>query len=211
MRILFIAAALVPLAGCADYGDDTADNGYHHHHDRYADKERSTTTTTTTTTTAAATPANLTDDQRRDAIDRLNGSTRMLIDASNLYGDAAHLARNPQVKDELTRLSQERGNEAAQFQAQVQAIGGQPVSAGGAGGPWEDGLMRTKSLVQNDSRAAVDQVLDSENGVVSRFNEDLGDGQLDEGTKSFIRATRDANLKDRDELAELKSHLDDRG
>ncbi len=163
---------------------------------------------TTTTTTG---PVQLTADQRKEAIERLNGSTRMLIDSSNLYRDASRLARNPDVKAELAQLAQDRSDEAVAFQSQVRGLNGEPVTSGGVGGAWSDGLMKTKSLVQNNSLAAVNQVLDSEDGVVNRFNDDLADAQLDAATRAFIKNARDRHLQDRDQLADLKTKLDQHG
>ena len=190
MKKILIAIALVPLAGCA-WMDGAAN-------------------TNTQAVTAPVAPRPLTAEQKSEGIAKLNEVTAMLIDSNKLYGDAAELAKDSEFKAELATLARERKDQATNFQAHVRNIGGDPVTSGGPGGVWQSTIMNIASLGQNDTKAAVGQVLKADNGLVDKLNEDLSDPKLAKSTKQFLTGARDKISVGRDRVAALKAKIDAR-
>jgi hypothetical protein len=65
--------------------------------------------------------------------------------------------------------------------------------------------MNLKSVVESDTKAAVQQVLSHEDGIIRLLTNDLDDERLADSTKNYIRAIRDRVHGDRDRIANLKS------
>jgi len=187
MKKLLAAVALIPLVAACSYMDGSAK-----------------------TNTEASAPPQLTAEQRTEAVTQLNDITGMLLDSQKVYNDAAKLAKDPDYKAQLASLSSDRAQEAANFEAHVRNIGGTPVTSGGAGGAWQSSMMNLASLGQNDTKAAVGQVLKAENGLVQKLDDTLADSKLADSTKEFLKGARDHIAADRDHVADLKSQIDAR-
>jgi uncharacterized protein (TIGR02284 family) len=192
---LLLTAALLPLVACAT--QEHAPRAEH-----VARAERASRPA------PAPAPAPLTADQKSEGVSKLNDLTGMLLDSNKVYADAAKLAKDPAYKAELTKLSNERGDQAKNFQAQVSDLGGTPNTSGGPGGAWQSTLMNLASLGENDTKAAVGQVLKAENGLIDKINEDLSDTKLADSTKDFLRGARDRIAEGRDRVADLKTKID---
>lgn len=187
MKTLLAAVAAVPLLAACSHMDGTMK-----------------------TNTEAVAPPKLTAEQKTEAASKLNEITGMLLDSQKIYGDAAKLAKDPEYKAQLASLSNDRAEEAANFQAHVRNIGGEPVTSGGPGGAWQSSMMNLASLGQNDTKAAVGQVLKAENGLVEKLDDTLSDAKLADSTKEFLKGARDHIAADRDHVADLKSKIDAR-
>jgi len=189
MKRVLLAAALIPLAACA-----------------WMDGNMNTNTQRAAAKVAAPPP--LTAEQKSEGIQKLNDITGMLIDSNKLYGDAAKLAKDATFKTELAQLADERGDQAKNFEAHVTDLGGTPVTSGGVGAPWQEGLMHLASLGQNDTKAAIGQVLKNENGLLDKFDDTLKDTQLAPSTIDFLKGARAKIASDRDRVAALKDKID---
>lgn len=162
------------------------------------------------TNTEAVAPPQLSAQQKDKAVTELNEITGMLIDSRNLYGDAAKLAKDADLKAELASLSKDRAAEATNFQAHVTNIGGTPVTTGGPGGAWQSTIMNIASLGESDTKAAIGQVLKAENGLVDKIDSGINDPELASATKEFLKGAREHIAADRDHVAELKAKIDAR-
>jgi uncharacterized protein (TIGR02284 family) len=194
MKKILLITALIPLAACAWWDGMTNSN-----------------TQAATPKAAAASaipPKPLTAEQKAEGIDKLNEISGMLIDSNKLYGDAAKLAKDAAFKIELTRLADERGDQAKNFEAHVTDLGGTPVTSGGVGAPWQEGLMHLASLGQSDTKAAIGQVLKNEDGLLDKLDDTIKDTNLAPSTTAFLKGARVKIAADRDRVAELKAKVD---
>ncbi len=181
MKRLFIALALAaPLGACAQLGETAAGAG------------------------ASVASSSLNSSQKQEGIAKLNEIAHELLDAHKLYDDAGKLAKDREFKAALHDLATERQKEAGDVQGHVRELGGKPVTQAGAGSGWQGAWMNLKSVVESDTRAAVQQVLSHEDGIIRLLTNDLADDRLAGSTKEYIKAIRDNVQRDRDRIANLK-------
>ena len=154
---------------------------------------------------ASMAASRLSDGQKQEGIGKLNGIAQELLDAHKLYDDAGKLAKDHDFKAALYDLATSRGKEASEVQSHVSELGGGPVRQASASSGWQSAWMNLKSVVESDTKAAVQQVLSHEDGIIHLLNNDLADDRLADSTKNYIRAMRDRVQGDRDRIANLKS------
>ncbi len=91
------------------------------------------------------------------------------------------------------------------MQGHVRELGGSPPTQAGMGSGWQGAWMSLKSVVESDTKAAVQQVLSHEDGIIRMLTDDMADDNLAGSTKDYIHAIRDNVQGDRDRIANLKS------
>jgi uncharacterized protein (TIGR02284 family) len=146
----------------------------------------------------------LTPGQKQAGIVTLNRIAREFLDAQKLYTDAANLAKNAEFKSALRQLASERGDEANDVEGHVRELGGTPDTSATPGSSIAGAWMKLKTVVESDTKAAVQQVLAHEDAIISTLNSDMSDADLAGSTKDYIKAMRDNVQGDRDRLAGMK-------
>ena len=153
---------------------------------------------------ASMAASGLSDTQKHEGIGKLNEIAQELLDAHKLYDDAGKLAKDHEFKAALYDLATSRGKEASDVQGHVRELHGRPVREASASSGWQSAWMNLKSVVESDTKAAVQQVLSHEDGIIRLLSNDLDDERLAGSTKSYIHAMRDRVQGDRDRIANLK-------
>jgi uncharacterized protein (TIGR02284 family) len=179
-RLLMVLAFVAPLGACAQLGESAAGAG------------------------ASVASSSLTSPQKQEGVAKLNKIAHELFDAHKLYDEAGKLAKDREFKAALHDLATERQKEARDVQGHVRELGGKPVTQAGAGSGWQGAWMNLKSVVESDTKAAVQQVLSHEDGIIRLLTDDLADDRLADSTKEYIKAIRDNVQGDRDRIASLK-------
>jgi uncharacterized protein (TIGR02284 family) len=179
-RLLVVLVLVAPLGACSEISEKSAGAG------------------------ASIAASSLTGAQKKEGVVKLNDIAHELFDAHKLYDEAGKLAKDPEFKAALHNLATERQKEAMDVQGHVRELGGKPVSQADAGSGWQGGWMSLKSVVESDTKAAVQQVLSYEDGIIRLLTNDLADDRLADSTREYIKAVRDNVQGDRDRIANLK-------
>lgn len=155
---------------------------------------------TSTSTTAAETSANSAPAEQSKDVTRLNAHIRTLVDASKLYTEAAGMAKTPAYAAQLRQLAAAREAMIAPFQREVIARGGSPDDSGGALGAGHMAFMELRSLVQDDTRTAVAEVLRGEKYLVDELTATAQDPDVSAPTHRFAQAQLPGLQADRDRI-----------
>ncbi|MBC7769395.1 MAG: PA2169 family four-helix-bundle protein [Phycisphaerales bacterium] len=137
----------------------------------------------------------------------LQGLTRILIDASALYGAAAEQAQDETYARQLSGLSDARQSMTNLFQARVARLGGDPAESGQALGTAHRMFMDARMLGDDDTKVAVQEALRGENYLVDQMNEAKDNVALTDETRAFIDAQLPRVIADRDRLSAYAESL----
>ena len=140
-------------------------------------------------------------------VDALQDLTRILIDASSLYEEAAKDAQNDAYAAELQTLSASREEMASMFQQRVIDLGGEAPEHGQALGTAHRVFMEARTLGDEDTRVAVEEVLRGEEYLADEMRETAENDDLSPGTRAFVSAQLPAVEQDRDRVEALKESL----
>ena len=131
------------------------------------------------------TPAQKTD------IAALNGLIPVYIDAAALYKQAADIPdSDPELKPILLDLAKEHQADREELQDLVVAMGGKPAEFGEAIGTGHRAFTELRTLVDNDSEVAVEEVLRGERYIEERISKVLT-GDVSDGTEEILIRLRD--------------------
>lgn len=121
-------------------------------------------------------------------INALNAVASLLIDAETNYRDAALMPDNePRVQRSLNALAKQRAREREQVQRRVGVIGGEPDQFGGALGAPGRLYADLQTVVANDTRVALDQVLRTERALMKRIKQRLRETETRASKDLLIR------------------------
>lgn len=103
-------------------------------------------------------------------IDALNGIISILIDAEEIYSQAADMPDdNEDVRMILADLAVERENQTIALQKRVRALGGEPDEFGEAVGTTHRAFAQLRTIVDNDTEVAIEEVLRGERYIVDEI------------------------------------------
>lgn len=134
-------------------------------------------------------------------VTRLQGITRILIDASSLYDAAAEQSTNEAYAQQLRNISERRRAMVDVFQARVASLGGAPTETGQALGTAHRVFMDARMLGDSDTKVAVQEALRGENYLVDQLTEAKDDAEVGSQTRSFLDSQLTGVVADRDRLA----------
>lgn len=152
--------------------------------------------------------APVTDAAHREAdADALQGLTRILIDAQELYRDAAVEAENETYTAELERLAAARAGMTETFQTRIIQMGEPAPQEGQPLGSAHRAFMEARTLGDEDTKAAVEEALRGENYLADQMREEQQNADLSVATRSFIAAQLASVEADRARLQAYASTL----
>ncbi len=132
----------------------------------------------------------------------LNRMVAILSDANTLYAEAANMSNDPAVTTKLSGLAQERRQFGHKLQARVAELGAMPVERGEALGAAHRAWTQGRTLLENDTQLAAEEVLRGENYLVDEI-EAMLDGQLSEPSREMMSRELAIIKSDRDQLADV--------
>ena len=136
-------------------------------------------------------------------IEALNHIISILIDAEALYADAANIPdSNEQVRDILAQYAIRRGDQAIELQERVAALGGTADEWGEAIGTTHRALTQFRTLFDNDTEVAIEEVLRGERYIVDEIGEALT-GDLTPQGEIILEALRVQVVADIERLETL--------
>lgn len=107
----------------------------------------------------------------KEEVTELNKITRIYIDAAALYKQAADIPDETNgLKPALLALSKEKNAQVDLLQERVLAVGGEPAERGQALGTAHRGFTSLRTIIDDDSEVAVEEVLRSERYIVEEIN-----------------------------------------
>ncbi len=110
----------------------------------------------------------------KEEIGELNKLTRIYIDAAALYKQAADIPDETNgLKPALLELAKEKNAQLDLLQEQVLSLGGEPAERGQALGTAHRGFTSLRTMVDNDSEVAVEEVLRGERYILEEINKAL--------------------------------------
>lgn len=136
-------------------------------------------------------------------IAELNELVSIYIDASTLYDEAADIPDNDEaVRDELQSLASERAKERDDLQARVIALGGRPDEMGQAVGTGHRAFTQLRTLVDQDSEVAIEEVLRGEKYIAEEIDEAL-EGTITVETREMLTALKSETQQNIADLEKL--------
>lgn len=120
----------------------------------------------------------------------LNELTRVYIDAAALYKQAADIPDDTKsLKPALLELAKEKNAQRDLLQDRVLALGGNPAEYGEAVGTVHRGFTSLRTIVDNDTEVAIEEVLRGERYILDEINDAMTKAATPE-TKSLLAALR---------------------
>lgn len=105
-------------------------------------------------------------------VTELNDLTRVYIDAAALYKQAADIPDESNgLKPALLQLAKEKNEQREELQERVMMLGGEPAEMGEALGTMHRGFTSLRTIVDNDSEVAVEEVLRGERYILDEIND----------------------------------------
>ncbi len=120
----------------------------------------------------------------------LNRLTRIAIDANRLYDQAAEEADDADLQAALRTMSEQRKTFAQKLQNRVVILGGKPAETGQATGAVPRSFLTLRSLVQNDSVAAAEEVYRGETFIIEQLDRTL-QGSLTPESRQLVQVEFD--------------------
>jgi uncharacterized protein (TIGR02284 family) len=114
--------------------------------------------------------------------------TRILIDASALYADAAKDSKNETYSNTLNALAGDRKTMADAFQARIASLGSAPAEAGQALGTGHRMFMEARTLGDQDTKVAIQEALRGERYLEEKIEKAANDTTLSPATRAFLSA-----------------------
>lgn len=96
----------------------------------------------------------------------LNRLVSILIDANTLYHEAAEIPDEPGISPLIEEIAIKRDRQREELQKIVMQIGGTPDKMGEALGTGHRAFMRSRALMENDSKVAIEEVLRGEYYII---------------------------------------------
>lgn len=150
--------------------------------------------------------ANLTVEARAE-INALNEITSILIDAEAIYMQASDMPdKNEGVRVFLKDLAAERESQTVALQQRVMTLGGEPDQFGEAIGTTHRAFASLRTLFDNDTEVAIEEVLRGERYIVEEIGKVL-EGDISEEGEAILEALRAdvmddiVRLEDLDDMA----------
>ena len=129
--------------------------------------------------------------EQKTDIAALNELVPVYIDAAALYKQAADIPdSDPELKPILLELAKERQADREELQDMVVAMGGKPAEFGQALGTGHRAFTELRTVVDNDSEVAIEEVLRGERYIEERISAVIA-GDVSDGTEDMLIKMRD--------------------
>ncbi len=137
----------------------------------------------------------------------LNRLTRIAIDANRLYDQAAEEADDADLQAALRTMSEQRKTFAQKLQNRVVILGGKPAETGQATGAVHRSFLTLRSLVQNDSVAAAEEVYRGETFIIEQLDRTL-QGSLTPESRQLVQVEFDRVTGTRERVEQVKTQIE---
>jgi uncharacterized protein (TIGR02284 family) len=137
----------------------------------------------------------------------LNRLTRIAIDANRLYDQAADEADDADLQAALRTMSEQRKTFAQKLQNRVAMLGGKPAETGQATGAVHRSFLTLRSLVQNDSVAATEEVYRGETFIIEQLDRTL-QGYLTDESRQLVQNEFERVTATREHVEEVKAQIE---
>jgi uncharacterized protein (TIGR02284 family) len=139
----------------------------------------------------------------------LNHLTRVAIDATRLYDEAADEADDADLQTQLRSISSQRKAFAQNLQLRVASLGGDPAETGEATGVIHRSFTALRGLVENDSVAAVDEVYRGESYIIDELDKTLKT-DMTPVSRQMVQAELARVKAQRDQIEKVKLQIEAR-
>jgi len=139
----------------------------------------------------------------------LNHLTRVAIDATRLYDQAADEADDADLQAQLRTISARRKTFAQNLQQRVAELGGDPAETGEATGAIYRSFTALRGLIENDSVAAADEVYRGETHIMDELDKALKTG-MTPVSRQMVQAELTRVKEQRDQIEKVKSQIEAR-
>jgi uncharacterized protein (TIGR02284 family) len=139
----------------------------------------------------------------------LNHLTRVAIDATRLYDEAADEADDADLQTQLRSISAQRKTFAQNLQQRVAELGGDPAETGEATGVIHRSFTALRALVENDSVAAADEVYRGEGYIIDELDKALKTN-LTPVSRQMVQTELTRVKAQRSQVEKVKSRIETR-
>jgi len=139
----------------------------------------------------------------------LNHLTRVAIDATRLYDEAADEADDADLQTQLRSISAQRKTFAQNLQQRVAELGGDPAETGEATGAIHRSFTALRALVENDSVAAAGEVYRGESYIIDELDKALKTN-MTPVSRQMVQAELTRVKAQRSQVEKVKSHIETR-
>lgn len=130
----------------------------------------------------------------RVEMDELNQLTKIYIDTVTIYQEAANKSNDLHgLKPVVIELAQERNRQRVDLQDRVIALGGKPAQYGEASGTVRRSLSSIRSVLQDDEKVALQDVLRTERYILREVNDAMDKSVTPETRQLLGRLRTDAD------------------
>lgn len=140
----------------------------------------------------------------------LNGLIETTLDSADGYAEAAKEAENPGYRALFEQRSLERRQVAAELQASVRGLGGDPEDDGSILAKAHRAFLDIKHALLRDDQAVVSSVENGEDFIKGRFERALEDSAISATTRETIRRAYATVKTGHDQMRDLKHSLESR-
>lgn len=140
----------------------------------------------------------------------INGLIETTVDSADGYHQAAKDARNPRFKSMFETRSAQRQQLAAELQAEVRALGGEPEDEGTILAATHRAFLNLKTLVTGSDDSVVNEVEAGEDHIKAKFERALEDEGLIGSARAVVAKVYQSVKADHDQMSALKHGLEKR-
>jgi len=142
-------------------------------------------------------------------VDRLNRLTRIAIDATRLYEQAAEMSGEPELKSELLTIAEGRKAFARKLQQRVASLGAKPAETGQISGAIYRSFTALRGLIEDDAVTAAEEVQRGESYIAEELDKTLSEG-LSPASRQVVEAELARVKAQRDRIEQVKAEIEQR-
>lgn len=129
----------------------------------------------------------MSDTMNKTEIDALNDVTKVLIDSQKGYEKCADLTDESfGFRAQFQQRARDRAALISRFQQQVQTLGGEPQTDGGAMGALHRGFTEFSSLFRDDKKAALSAIDDGEEHLAKAIKDRLEKSEVQGQARALL-------------------------
>jgi uncharacterized protein (TIGR02284 family) len=156
-----------------------------------------------------APPPHQTDASVLPEVDRLNRLTRIAIDATRLYEQAAEMSGEPELKSELLTIAEGRKAFAWKLQQRVASLGAKPAETGQISGAIYRSFTALRGLIEDDAVTAAEEVQRGESYIAGELDKTLSEG-LSPASRQVVEAELARVKAQRDRIEQVRAEIEQR-
>jgi uncharacterized protein (TIGR02284 family) len=134
------------------------------------------------------------------------------LDSVKGYADAAENSENAEHRQFFGQMSEERSQVAADLQAHVRSLGGDPRTESSTAGAAHRGWLDLKAAVTGrDEQAIVNEVERGEDYIKEKFETAMDDSELSAGSRGALEKCFASIRKGHDRASQMKHGMESAG